>query len=86
MITQLAVSDKVFGLVLFSCLVLDAVEVGRACVPRHPAKRKLTDAQVQRAATRYSFGLSIAALAEELDVNAETLRKEFIRSGVRRRK
>ena len=57
----------------------------RAGVPRRPAKRKLTNAQVRAAAARYSLGLSVAVVANESGVSAETLRKEFIRAGVKRR-
>ncbi|MEZ5246550.1 MAG: hypothetical protein R2707_15740 [Acidimicrobiales bacterium] len=44
--------------------------------------RKLTDEQVGRAAERYLGGETIKAIAADLPVHKETLRKELKRMGV----
>ena len=57
----------------------------RGVETRHP-KRKLTDKQVAHAAERYRRGETIKAIAAELPVNKETLRKELMRAGVELRR
>ena len=57
----------------------------RAGIPRRPATRKLTHTQVHLAAERYALGFSVAAIAAEFEVNAETLRREFIKADIPRR-
>lgn len=53
----------------------------RGVETRHPG-RKLTDEQVAAAADRYRRGETIKAIAGDLPVHKETLRKELVRAGV----
>ncbi len=47
--------------------------------------RGLNGGQVRRAAERYTFGMSLAQLGEEFGVDAEVIRREFIKLGLPRR-
>ena len=51
-------------------------------VPRRRVVRKMTDAQVTEAAARYRDGHSLATVADEFNVDARTLGREFRRAGV----
>ena len=51
-------------------------------VPRRPHVRKLTDRQLERGAEMYAAGQSLKTVGMALQVDAETVRKAFIRAGV----
>ena len=53
----------------------------RERVARRPHVRKLTDRQMQRAASLYASGLSLARTAEHFDVSERTMRSELVRAG-----
>lgn len=42
----------------------------------------MTDAKVQKAATNYASGSSLASVAAEFDICERTLRREFAAAGV----
>lgn len=54
----------------------------RRGIERRKVVRKMTDRIVQRAATRYSQGLSLKAVAAQFEVDPSTLTREFRRAGV----
>lgn len=54
-------------------------------VPRRPETRKLTDEQVIEAADLYASGLSTVKVGAIFGVDAETIRKAFMRIGVQLR-
>jgi len=55
----------------------------RSGIPPRAHVRKLTDADVQRAALRYvNDRLSLVKIGKELDVDSETIRKELAKAGV----
>lgn len=54
----------------------------RRDIPRRPHVAKLTETDIAIAADRYRQGQSLATLAEAFEVNAETIRKSLLRTGV----
>jgi hypothetical protein len=54
----------------------------RAGVSRRANVRKLTDEQVQDAATQYASGLFLKTVAKAFDVNETTVTTEFRKAGV----
>jgi len=53
--------------------------LGQRGVPRRRVVRKMTDVQVAEAAARYREGHSLAAVADQFNVDARTLGREFRR-------
>lgn len=51
-------------------------------IPRRPAKRKMTDTQVEQAAERYRAGESLAKLGTRYDVDPQTISRELKKIGV----
>jgi hypothetical protein len=47
-------------------------------IPRRNVSRKLTDARVAQAISRYVAGLPLATVAMEFDIHPRTLRQEFV--------
>ena len=60
--------------------VLDHLE--RRGVVRRQNVRKMTDDSVLRAAHMYANGVSLVNVGEAFDVNAATIRREFVAAGV----